>query len=83
MGTNDKRGFNRQHRRGVRQELRYRLKNYKYTAEEAIPKEERMILTQNEARRSIQKMNIPDSILNKPFQQLNNTEIQILSAALR
>ena len=42
-----------------------------------------MTLTQNNARVLIQKMNIPESILNKPFQQLNNTEIQILSAALR
>ena len=83
MGTNDKKGFNRQHRRGVRQELRHDLKNYEHITEEVVSKEDRMILTQNEARHLIQKMDIPEDILNKPFQQLNNTEIQTLSAALR
>lgn len=40
-------------------------------------------LTQNQARAIEQKMGIPDSILDKPFQQLNNSELGILSKALR
>ncbi len=84
MGTNDKKGFNRKFRRKDRQELNYYL-NHKEEVGfgKAISEEDQMTLTQNNARFLIQKMNIPESILNKPFQQLSNTEIQILSAALR
>jgi len=83
MGTNDKKGFNRKFRRKDRQELNYYLNHEEVGFGKAISKEDQMTLTQNNARVLIQKMNIPESILNKPFQQLNNTEIQILSAALR
>lgn len=82
IGTNYKKGFNRQHRRGVRQELKKFLKNQEYR-KDAVSKEERLMVTQNEARRSIEKINIPEGILNKPFQQLDNTEIDVLSVTLR
>lgn len=44
---------------------------------------EERFLTQNQARAIIEKMGIPDSILDKPLQQLNNSELRILSKALR
>lgn len=40
-------------------------------------------LTQNEARAMIEETGIPEDILNKPFQQLNNTDLVVLSRALR
>lgn len=44
---------------------------------------EERFLTQNQARAIIEKMGIPDGILDKPLQQLNNSELRILSKALR
>lgn len=40
-------------------------------------------LTQNQARKMISEISIPDRILNKSFQQLNNEELRILSIVLR
>ena len=40
-------------------------------------------LTQNQARVVIEKMGIPETILSKPFEQLNNNELKILSKALK
>ncbi|MBI2029798.1 hypothetical protein HYT02_05250 [Candidatus Gottesmanbacteria bacterium] len=41
------------------------------------------LLTQNQAREIIKNMGIPSTVLEKPFQQLNNSELAILSSALR
>lgn len=40
-------------------------------------------LTQNQARIIISKMGIPSDVLNKPFQQLSNENLKVLSRALR
>ena len=44
---------------------------------------EEKFLTQNQARAIIEKMGLPPYILDKLFQQLNNSELGILSKALR
>lgn len=40
-------------------------------------------LTQNQARLIIENMSIPREILDKPFEQLNNNELRVLSKVLR
>lgn len=40
-------------------------------------------LTQNQARLIIENMSIPREILDKPFEQLNNNELRVLSKRLR
>ena len=40
-------------------------------------------LTQNQARAIIAKMNLPPEVLDKPFGQLNNDDLKVLSRALR
>ena len=48
-----------------------------------LSKKEHNQLTQNQTRAIIEKMGIPDDILDKPFEQLNNNELRLLSKALR
>lgn len=40
-------------------------------------------LTKNQAREIIDRMELPEEILDKPFDQLNNNDLKILSRALR
>lgn len=40
-------------------------------------------MTQNQARTIISDIDIPDGVLNKPFQQLSNENLKVLSRALR
>lgn len=51
--------------------------------ERPINPRERGILTQNQARKIIAEMRIPEGILDKPFTQLDNKDLEILSKALR
>lgn len=42
-----------------------------------------VLLTQNQARKIIDGFSLPESLLNTPFEQLNNTQLQDLSRAIR
>lgn len=88
MGTLSKREHNHRLRRAVKVDLKRMVGNYNHFGETrpqaSRPRDtEERFLTQNQARVIIEKMGIPDSILDKPFQQLNNNELGILSKALK
>ena len=79
-----KEGTNRRDRRNVRANLR-QLTNPR--GGEAISSAEDgrrrpVALTQNEARSLIVQMGLPEPLLSKPFSQLNNQELVLLSKAL-
>lgn len=88
MGTLSKKEHNRRLRNSIHAELKRAVEEYNYPG--AIPStsqkptvEDFKQVTQNQARSTIEKMDIPESILSKPFEQLNNNELKILSKALR
>lgn len=58
----------------------------KNAVKEGLIKYDRIIrqklLTQNQAQKIIEETNIPDEVLKKTFQQLNNKELRILSIGL-
>lgn len=87
-GTRSKRELNRKLRKTVKADLRRTTDDYSHFGEtqpepQKSSKEEERLLTQNQTRALIENMGIPDSVLDKPFQQLNNNELRILSKALR
>lgn len=88
MGTLSKKEHNHRLRSSARVELKRLVEEYNHSRGiSPTPQEPSRVelkqLTQNQAREVIEKMGIPDSILDKPFQQLNNSELEILSKALR
>lgn len=88
MGTLSKKEYNHKQSGSVNADLKRKIENYNHFRESQpkIPhyrEQKKRFLTQNQARAIIEKMGIPDSILNKPFQQLNNSELGVLSKALR
>lgn len=88
MGTLSKKEHNHRLRSSARAELKRLVEEYNYSkgtpsAPHGPSGVELKQLTQNQARTVIEKMRIPESILNKPFEQLNNNELEILSKALR
>lgn len=75
-------------RRTVKVDLRRMIDDYNHFGEAqpevSEPREaEEGYLTQNQARAIIAKMGITDSILDKPFALLNNSELRMLYEALR
>ncbi|RJQ25215.1 hypothetical protein C4577_06185 [Candidatus Parcubacteria bacterium] len=88
MGTLSKKEHNHRLRSSARVALKRLVDEYNHSRGTAPtpqkPTEEDLKqLSQNQARSIIDKMNIPESILSKPFEQLNNNELEILSKALR
>jgi len=88
MGTLSKKEFNHKVRRIVKADLKRMTREYNHLRTEKPELHEpgkigEGFLTQNQARAIIEKMGIPDAILDKPFQQLNNNELGVLSKALR
>lgn len=88
MGTLSKKEHNHRLRSSTRVELKRLVEEYNHSKGTAPtpqkPTEEDLKqLTQNQTRSIIDKMDIPESILSKPFEQLNNNELEILSKALR
>lgn len=88
MGTLSKKEHNHRLRSSTRVELKRLVEEYNHSR--GIPSTshksaggELKQLTQNQAREAIEKMGIPESILSKPFEQLNNNELEVLSKALR
>ncbi len=84
-GTRTKTESSRFSRRTTKQELRQTLKQYQFGTddEESGDISDEAGMTQNQARGIIQKLGAPDSILGKPFSQLNNSEIRVLAMSLR
>jgi len=86
IGTLSKKEHNRRLRRSAKADLKRMVvgSNHSGGIQPALQKSGDIeLLTQNKARAIIKKMRIPDSILNKPFEQLNNNELRILSKGLR
>lgn len=88
MGTLSKKEHNHRLRSSTRVELKRLVEEYNHSGgkpptSQKSAAEELKQLTQNQAREVIAKMGIPESILSKPFEQLNNNELEILSKALR
>lgn len=88
MGILSKKEHNHRLRRVVKADLKRMVGDYNHfgEAQPEVPKNrgtEEGFLTQNQARAIIEKLGLPPSILDKPFQQLNNSELGILSKALR
>lgn len=83
-GTRTKEETSRHSRRAVNQELKniVRRQTYLDYDEESDEVIEKGIMTQNQAREIIATMELSEDILNKPFSQLNNTQIRSLAAAL-
>jgi 16S rRNA (adenine1518-N6/adenine1519-N6)-dimethyltransferase len=72
--------------RFLRRQIRRELKMIVAGVSELInaPKDKRKpLMTQNEARRIIEDLKLPEYILNKPLEQLNNQELRILFDRLR
>jgi 16S rRNA (adenine1518-N6/adenine1519-N6)-dimethyltransferase len=87
MGTLSKRKHHQRLRSTVKSNLKRMTTEYNHSGSiESFPqkptKGETRELTQNLARDIIGQMGIPETILNKPFGQLNNNELQVLSKAL-
>lgn len=88
MGTLSKKEHSHRLRRTVKAVLKRMVGDYNHFGE-AQPEPQKFrdieerLLTQNQARAIIEEMGIPNSILDKPFQQLNNNELGIFSRALR
>ena len=81
-------GYNHKLRRTVKADLKRIVEAYNHFGEaQPEPQKSRSakegLLTQNQARVIIGEMGISDSILDKPFEQLNNSELKLLSKALR
>lgn len=87
IGTRSKREHNKRLRTSVRTMLRQAVDEYNHSGSLEPDSEEigqdSGQLTQNQARAIIATMNISQDTLDKPFQQLNNNELEALSRALR
>jgi len=87
MGTLSKKEYSHKARRTVKTALKKMTQDYSHSGTEQSRLQEHGragegFLTQNEARAIIEKMGIPGGVLDKPFQQLSNNELGILSNAL-
>lgn len=69
-------------RRQVRQDLRRTVMIYNASRQLDEQEDEHQIMSQNQARQVIDQLSIPNTILEKPFSQLNNVEIRQLVLAL-
>lgn len=87
VGTLDKRDYHRRIRSSSRAELKQTVAEYNKFGNVGdntqLDKTSTVQLTQNQARAIIAAMGIPEDILNKPFEQLDNNELKVLSKALR
>jgi 16S rRNA (adenine1518-N6/adenine1519-N6)-dimethyltransferase len=86
IGTSSKQEHHHRMRVLAKQDLRQAALEYNSGSldpERPIKPRERGILTQNQAREIIAEMRIPEEILDKPFEQLDNKDLGILSKALR
>lgn len=72
----DKGGRNRYGRRQVKQELRQNVKRKTYDQTEVRERVNSM------GKKELKKLNIPETILNKPFSDLDNQELRVLVTAL-
>lgn len=85
-GTRTKTESSRLSRRTTKQELKTLLHQYQFgigSERDDNNNANEIGLTQNQARDIIGNMGISESILNKPFSQLNNSEIRILVLCLQ
>lgn len=84
-GTRTKTESSRVSRRTAKQELRQILHQYQLGTinDETEDSSDGAGMTQNQARGIIQNLGVPDSILGKPFSQLNNSEIRTLASCLQ
>lgn len=87
IGTRSKREHNKRVRSSVKTQLRQAVDEYNHTGG-LEPKPEHhnrnsVLLTQNQAWAIIGEMGISQEILDKPFEQLNNNELEAISRALR
>lgn len=88
-GTLSKNESNKKNRRSTRVELRELIEEYRnnkspYLVEENHKRDNRVrFLTQNSAREMIDVMKLPVSVLDRPFNQLSNAELKLLSKGLR
>lgn len=85
IGTLSKKEHNRRTRAFSKKQLREVTMGYNaggFNTEGSTKPERKGILTQNQAKEIIARMNIPQDILDKPFQQLNNDDLRVLSRAL-
>lgn len=87
IGTRSKREHNKRVRNSAKIQLRQAVDEYNHTGS-LEPKPERhngnsILLTQNRAWTIIGEMGISQETLDKPFEQLNNNELEALSKALR
>jgi len=84
-GTRTKTESSRVSRRTTKQELKQILQRFQFGIDNDGEETEsdEIGMTQNQARGIIQNLGIPDSILGKPFSQLNNSEIKILALCLQ
>lgn len=87
-GTRSKKEQNQRLRSASRADLKMMVAEYRQFKDiqptPPKPREADMRrLTQNQPNAIIEKIGIPESILNQPFEQLNNQDLKILSRALR
>ncbi len=86
-GTLSKSEYHRRERNQTRSKLKGIASEYNYAGGKMIFTEDSPgsanLMTQNQARQVIAEMNIPSCILDKPFEQLNNSELRVLSHALK
>lgn len=86
IGTRSKREHNKRMRNSIKNELKQATLEYNHTGhleEHQSDNYSSGQLTQNQARGIIAEMGIPQQILDKPFEQLNNNELEVLSKLLR
>jgi 16S rRNA (adenine1518-N6/adenine1519-N6)-dimethyltransferase len=80
VSTLSKEESSRRSRREMRRSFRNMIKRKDFSSEEET---DVSVMTQNQAREIVSQLGISESILSKPFSQLNNNELQKLSKALR
>ncbi len=87
--TLDKKAFRRRSRAQARREIKQQLTDYNATRDISTfkPNGKRartpIIISPSQAIREIERLGLPESLLNKPFFRLNNQEIAKLSQAIR
>lgn len=87
IGTRSKKEHNSRVRSSVKTDLRQAITNYNHpdgsqpNSEDIFRKSKQ--LTQNQAREIIENAELSEDILDKPFDQLNNSQLRDLSLALR
>lgn len=87
MNGKSKREHNKRVRNGSKVELKRAVEEFNFTGSLGPGSEgfdeTSTRLTKNQARGIINQMELPDDVLEKPFDQLNNNDLKALSKALR